>query len=84
MDLRWPAWNEVAAAFRRHYELSRGNRSERMAANEQLSWAWARIDDGVRDGPLPQVALDALVRDELGRWLSESGAGIGPDGSIRG
>jgi hypothetical protein len=59
-------WAEVAAVYRRHHELSQGDRADRLRAEADFWWAWETVDDAVQNGSLPLAVVDALVRDPEG------------------
>lgn len=51
---------EVAKAYRRFYQLSTGDRSERGRADDYW-WSWELVTDGATDGSLPVEVIDALL-----------------------
>jgi hypothetical protein len=58
-------WDEAISAYRRYYELSGGDRKERLRADDHW-WAWEAVDEAAREGSLPLAVLDALVCDPAG------------------
>lgn len=70
-------WDEVISAYRRHYELSTGDRRARLSA-EQTRWAYEAVDDAIRDGSLPLSVVDALVCDPDGSSEYRAYVAAGP------
>lgn len=56
----------MISAYRRHYELSRGDRAARLRAEAEFWWAWKTVDEAVEGGSLPVAVVDALVCDPVG------------------
>jgi hypothetical protein len=58
-------WGDVVSAYRLHYELSMGERQERLRS-EESDWAYEAVSNAVRDGAIPLTVVDALVCDPDG------------------
>jgi hypothetical protein len=58
--------DDVITAYHRYYELSKGDRQDRLCAEADYWWAHETVSDAVRDGTLPLDVLDALVGDPEG------------------
>jgi hypothetical protein len=58
--------DDVITAYRRYYELSKGERQDRLRAEADYWWAHEAVRDAGLDGTLPLDVLDALVGDPEG------------------
>lgn len=65
MNSGQPRWDEVVPTYRRYYELSKGDRKDRLRADDHW-WAWEAVERAVSDGSIPLPVLDALVCDPDG------------------